>query len=287
MAGGAFSMGLKSDGSVVAWGLNGSGQCNVPLPNLDFAAVAAGSSHCVGLKTDGSIIAWGSNYDSWGEYTGQCVVPSPNTGFKAVAAGGFASLAVKGLASVPVYLSRFSAERRGSAAVINWVVMQPHTLSGFRLWRQESGGERVPISSLLSGGQESYEFLDASLPSGSAEYWLQEIAADGAENWYGPAHLEAAPVPPALHLYPNAPNPFNPRTTIRFDLPVAGQAQLSIYDLAGRLVRVLVEGEVPAGSHEAVWDGRDASGRSAPSGSYLARLVAGGKVEGVRLSLVR
>jgi hypothetical protein len=94
-------------------------------------------------------------------------------------------------------------------------------------------------------------------------------------------------IPAVVRLYPNQPNPFNPRTTIRFDLPVAGQAQLSIYDLAGRLVRVLVEGERAAGSYEAVWDGRDATGHSAPSGSYLARLVAGGKVEGVRLSLVR
>jgi flagellar hook assembly protein FlgD len=59
------------------------------------------------------------------------------------------------------------------------------------------------------------------------------------------------------------------------------------YDLAGRLVKVLVEGERAAGSYEAVWDGKDTTGRSAPSGSYLARLVAGGKVEGVRLSLVR
>jgi flagellar hook assembly protein FlgD len=90
-----------------------------------------------------------------------------------------------------------------------------------------------------------------------------------------------------LHLYPAAPNPFNPRTTIRFDLPAAGTVRLAIYDVAGRLVKVLVEGEIPAGSHEAVWDGRDTSGRSAPSGSYLARLVAGGRVEGVRLSLVR
>jgi hypothetical protein len=83
------------------------------------------------------------------------------------------------------------------------------------------------------------------------------------------------------------PNPFNPRTTIRFDLPATGSVRLAVYDVAGRLVRVLVEGERPAGSHEAVWDGRDSTGRSAPSGSYLARLVAGGKVEGVRLSLVR
>lgn len=57
--------------------------------------------------------------------------------------------------------------------------------------------------------------------------------------------------------------------------------------VAARFLKVLVGGEMAAGSHEAVWDGRDASGRSAPSGSYLARLVAGGKVEGVRLSLVR
>jgi flagellar hook assembly protein FlgD len=67
---------------------------------------------------------------------------------------------------------------------------------------------------------------------------------------------------------------------------VCGQAT-AVQDVAERLVKVLVEGEIPAGSHEAVWDGRDASGRAAPSGSYLARLVAGGKVEGVRLSLVR
>jgi flagellar hook assembly protein FlgD len=76
-------------------------------------------------------------------------------------------------------------------------------------------------------------------------------------------------------------------TAIRIVLEDAGRAPSAFYDLAGRLVRVLVEGEIPAGSHEAVWDGRDASGHSAPSGSYLARLVAGGKVEGVRLSLVR
>jgi hypothetical protein len=90
-----------------------------------------------------------------------------------------------------------------------------------------------------------------------------------------------------LRLYSAAPNPFNPRTTIRFDLPATGQVRLSVYDVAGRLVRVLVEGERAAGAYEAVWDGRDASGRAVPSGSYLARLAAGGKVEGVRLSLVR
>jgi len=90
-----------------------------------------------------------------------------------------------------------------------------------------------------------------------------------------------------LMLWAACPNPFNPRTTIRFDLPAAGNVRLAVYDVAGRLVRVLVEEEMVAGSQEAVWDGRDATGRAAPSGNYLARLVAGGKVEAVRLSLVR
>ncbi len=83
------------------------------------------------------------------------------------------------------------------------------------------------------------------------------------------------------------PNPFNPRTTIRFELPDAGPVRLAIYDVLGGLIRTLVDKELPAGSHEAVWDGKDLSGRAISSGSYLARLEAGGKVEGVRLSLVR
>jgi hypothetical protein len=115
---------------------------------------------------------------------------------------------------------------------------------------------------------------------GNASEWSNEVTGQYPTDVPGAAITQ-------VRLYSNRPNPFNPMTTLRFDLPVAGQAQLSIYDLAGRLVRVLVEGEIPAGSHEAVWDGRDQSGRASPSGSYLARLVAGGKVEGVRLSLVR
>jgi hypothetical protein len=157
----------------------------------------------------------------------------------------------------------------------------------FHLWRQEPGRDRVRISQTLLSNQTAYDFTDPAPPAGPADYWLQEIATDGSDNWYGPAHLAAAAVPSALRLYAAAPNPFNPRTTIRFDLPGAGPVRLAIYDLAGRLVKVLVEGERPAGSYEAVWVGRDTSGHSAPSGSYLARLVAGGKVEGVRLSLVR
>jgi hypothetical protein len=73
----------------VAWGSNGSGQCNVPAPNSAFVAVAGGWFHSLGLKADGSIVAWGRNIE------GQCNVPAPNSGFVAVAGGGFRSLGLK------------------------------------------------------------------------------------------------------------------------------------------------------------------------------------------------
>lgn len=91
----------------------------------------------------------------------------------------------------------------------------------------------------------------------------------------------------ALRLYPARPNPFNPRTTIAYSLPETGPLRLSVFDMAGRLVRTLVDENMPQGSHETVWDGRDMSGREVGSGSYLARLEFGGRMETVRLSLVR
>lgn len=83
------------------------------------------------------------------------------------------------------------------------------------------------------------------------------------------------------------PNPFNPRTTVGFALPRDTRARLALYDVSGRLVRVLVDEALSAGAHEVAWDGRDAAGREAASGVYVARLVAGQAGGSLRLHLVR
>lgn len=88
-------------------------------------------------------------------------------------------------------------------------------------------------------------------------------------------------------LHAPEPNPFNPQTTLAFDLPSAGPAQLAIFDLAGRRVRTLVDEHLASGRHQVPWDGRDAAGRAVASGSYLARLVAGGTETNVKLMLLR
>src|SRR3989304_452106 len=60
-AGGGHSLGLRADGSIVAWGRNFEAQTNVPAPNRGFVGVGAGRYHSLGLKADGSIVAWGWN----------------------------------------------------------------------------------------------------------------------------------------------------------------------------------------------------------------------------------
>lgn len=79
-AAGWHSLGLRLDGSITAWGANGNGQCNVPAPNADFVAIAAGTYHNVAVKADGTVVAWGANASY------QCAPPTPNAGFTAVAA---------------------------------------------------------------------------------------------------------------------------------------------------------------------------------------------------------
>ncbi len=101
-----------------------------------------------------------------------------------------------------------------------------------------------------------------------------------------PVAVDDAPpaAPAAVRCYPN---PFNPRTTVAFDMPAAGRASLRIYDARGRLVRELLRGELPAGGHEAPWDGCDQAGRGCAAGLYLARLDAGGRTVTGRMVLVR
>jgi len=95
-------------------------------------------------------------------------------------------------------------------------------------------------------------------------------------------------LPAAFRLYPCQPNPFNPATTIRFDLPAAGRVQLRIHDVAGRLVRTLITNEVlPSGNHVTGWDGRDRSGNGVASGLYFCRLTTGSFHATERLVLVR
>lgn len=103
----------------------------------------------------------------------------------------------------------------------------------------------------------------------------------------GPSGVADGSIPERFALERPVPNPFNPTTTITVLVPEAGAVVVGIYDVEGRLVRQLVNGNLPAGRHALVWDGRDERGLSAASGLYLCRLQAGKAGDITRMTLVR
>jgi hypothetical protein len=108
----------------------------------------------------------------------------------------------------------------------------------------------------------------------------------GSTTGIGASPGTSAPGPVAV-LGPNAPNPFNPSTTLSFALAEAGDVRLEVIDTAGRRVVTLTAGRYQAGEHRVRWDGRDTHGRRVASGVYIARLEAGSETVSRRMVLVK
>ena len=96
-----------------------------------------------------------------------------------------------------------------------------------------------------------------------------------------------AAIPESFALLQNYPNPFNPSTTIRYGLPVAAPVSVAIYDVLGRRVRTLLDGNQAAGWHRITWNGRDDQGERVSSGIYIYRLQAGEFMSSRKLVLMR
>ncbi len=96
-----------------------------------------------------------------------------------------------------------------------------------------------------------------------------------------------AQTPETIKLLHNYPNPFNPRTTIRYHVRQAAPVQLTIYDMTGRTVRTLMNARQITGEHEIVWNGADQNGVPVSSGVYLCRLQIGDETQTLKMSLLR
>jgi hypothetical protein len=100
-------------------------------------------------------------------------------------------------------------------------------------------------------------------------------------------HDDTAARPQIVWLLQNSPNPFNAATEIRYQLLEETDVSLKIYNVAGQIVRTLVEARPPAGSHAAAWDGTDDNHRAMASGIYFCRIQAGQTTEAIKMTLVR
>ena len=118
-----------------------------------------------------------------------------------------------------------------------------------------------------------------TLPANPVTHW--DFRTGGGGTGVGDT-----PAPTALALT-NHPNPFNPATTLAYTLDRRSPVRLTVYDASGRLLRVLEEGTRDAGTHQAIWDGRDDEGRPLPSGVYFARIAADDRSGARKLILMK
>lgn len=150
--------------------------------------------------------------------------------------------------------------------------------------------------SLLVDSLDSAEF---AMDFGSSSY-RSDFDYDGVVSFVDAALLtehfglgcdgsvSAVALPAVSSLNGTYPNPFNPQTTLTFELAAPAKASLAIYDVKGRLVRTLfADRAFGAGRHQETWNGRDDAGRTLPSGTYFCRLRTGDLTKSRKMSLVR
>ncbi|MBI4720507.1 MAG: T9SS type A sorting domain-containing protein [Chitinivibrionia bacterium] len=159
-----------------------------------------------------------------------------------------------------------------------WNANAAPDIGGYRVYRGTSEDFVPGPGNLIASPADTTAFDDEWRWDGGYYYKASAVDVHGNESGYAvlvPAEvtgITASGAPPATHLMQNYPNPFKPSTTISFGLNETGNAALEIYDVSGRLVRVLVDRMLDAGNHRETWDGRDASGGKAASGVYFYRL---------------
>ncbi|SVB12331.1 uncharacterized protein METZ01_LOCUS165185, partial [marine metagenome] len=137
---------------------------------------------------------------------------------------------------------------------------------------------------MLNAGEHHNWVLTAT---NSEEYILEgsgELVVPSAERFT----LERkTAVPSTFTLHQNFPNPFNPITTLRYDLPSGALVTLSIYDMLGREITQLMNATQQAGFKSVQWDATDSMGRPVSAGVYLYQIQAGGFVQTKKMMLLK
>jgi hypothetical protein len=204
--------------------------------------------------------------------------------------------------SLPVQLSSFTASAGDREVVLRWVTESERDNAGFEVFRSlDSDTGFQMISSYMfnpglqgrvnSNTRHEYQFRDQVVMNDET-YWYQlvDVNITGQRTYYGP--LSATPhatgnevlnqggsnFPQSYRLYQNFPNPFNPRTTLYFDIPdiqaESMTVSLNIYNAVGQLVSVLYQGKIAPGNYSTEWDVTNQSGVKLSSGIYYAVLKA-------------
>ncbi len=192
--------------------------------------------------------------------------------------------------TLPVELTNFTAAQSPTNAVnITWVSQSESGLLGYYVFRGSSCdfAEALRVSPLIlatnTTQQQVHLFSDTELQaSGTYFYWLQACDLSGLDSMFGPTtiylDLDKPSLPgPVLSSGPISifPNPFNPNTTIFYEIAATSTVTVNIYNLRGQLVRSFFEGTKAPNRYKIIWDGTTESGNDCGSGNYLIEMICG------------
>lgn len=195
--------------------------------------------------------------------------------------------------ATPVTIA-LEAEVRDDRISLRWTVAESDAaLVGFAVHRRDQDAAEFALRTrswipATAGARATYTFEDTQIDAGARYvYRVEAIEQDGSRSFADRAvEVDRLAVAARSYLHPAAPNPFNPSTTIAFDLPRTAPVRLTVFDAAGRRVRRLVDTTLAPARHRVTWDGRDDHGRAASAGVYVVRLDAGGAMHNRKIALV-
>ncbi|UCH66949.1 MAG: T9SS type A sorting domain-containing protein [Ignavibacterium sp.] len=185
----------------------------------------------------------------------------------------------------PVELSSFSASVTGNTVTLNWITTTELNNSGFDVLRHKQGGKWEKIAFVDGHGtttkKQNYSFTDDNLNTGRYAYKLKQVDFNGSFEYSDVVNIEIGQ-PLSFELFQNFPNPFNPTTTISFQVNEKGLTTLKVYDILGNEVATLVNEKMEAGSYNITYDAASLS-----SGTYIYQLRMGNTVETKKMILLR
>ncbi len=193
--------------------------------------------------------------------------------------------------ALPVTLSTFSAKVANGNVLLEWATESELNNLGFEIMRSFSQDGNFQMIGWLDGQfttsqRTEYEFTDDTVLE-DFTYWYKLVDVDvrGVRTEHGPISITVREgesseldlgIPKEFNLHSNFPNPFNPSTTLRFDVPVTEQGQVTvtidIFNALGQKVRTLLNKEFSAGTHDIVWNATSDFGLPLPAGVYYAVL---------------
>jgi hypothetical protein len=176
-------------------------------------------------------------------------------------------------------------------AVVSWSALVLSDLSQYVVYRG-STSDFTPGPATRLGSTTIPQFVDVSPLAGPSYYRVSAVDIhenEGAASAAVPLQsATAADGPPqfSTRILSSSPNPFNPRTTVRFEVGSSSWVRLTIHDVRGRRVATLLDSDLDAGGYSRTWEGIDELGWSVASGTYLVLLRVGGEVRTTKVTLV-